>query len=383
MNKTFPTLYSKDTNGNTRIWYMEQNGHLYRTHSGVKNGQIVISDYSTAESKNVGKKNETSASEQATAEIEAKYKKQLKTGYHENENDADLGTDYVEPMLAQTLHKLNKKPNYQKEVWGMQCKFNGNRCVATKHGLFTRKGERYMSVPHIENALKSFFKEYPTAVLDGELFNNDLRQQLNEISKLIRKTKNIEACDLEQSEKLVKYYIYDGYGFNSQTYNFDEDAPYSVRKSYIDGNVIHLSEYFVEVDTKIVKSDDHMNELFQMLLSDQQEGGILRKMDSGYEHKRSKNLVKVKTEDDDEAVILDITDGDGNWKDAATNVTLKWKDKTFDGVFKGNYARRAEILKNKKDWINKTVTFLYMGLTGLGTPNYARIDPDNCFKTDR
>ena len=55
MNKTFPTLYSKDTNGNTRIWYMEQNGHLYRTHSGVKNGQIVISDYSTAESKNVGK----------------------------------------------------------------------------------------------------------------------------------------------------------------------------------------------------------------------------------------------------------------------------------------------------------------------------------------
>lgn len=383
MNKTFSTLYAKDSNGNTRIWYMEQKGHLYRTHSGVKDGQIVTSEWSTAEAKNVGKKNATTASEQATAEIEAKYKKQLKTGYHENENDADAGTSYVEPMLAKPLKDLTKKPNFQKENWGMQCKFNGNRCVATKDGLFTRKGERYMSVPHIENALKPFFEKHPDAVLDGELFNNELRQQLNEISKLIRKTKHIQACDLEQSEKLVKYYIYDGYGFNSSGYDFGADTPYSARKSFIDGNVIHLSDYFVEVITHIVKSEEHMNNLFQSLLLDQQEGGMLRKMDSPYEHKRSKNLVKVKAEDDDEAVIVDITDGDGNWKGAATNVTLNWKDKTFDAVFKGSYEVRAEILKNKKDWIGKTVTFLYMGLTGLGTPNYARIDPDNCFKADR
>lgn len=383
MNKTFPTLYAKDSNGNTRIWYMEQKGHLYRTHSGVKDGQIVTSDWSTAEAKNIGKKNATSVNEQATAEIEAKYKKQLKTGYHENENDADAGTSYVEPMLAKPLKDLSKKPNFQKENWGMQCKFNGNRCVATKDGLFTRKGERYMSVPHIENALKPFFEKHPDAVLDGELFNNELRQQLNEINKLIRKTKHVKACDLEQSEKLVKYYIYDGYGFNSSAYDFGPDCPYSSRKAFIDGNVIHLSDYFIQVITHIVKSEEHMNELFQSLLLDQQEGGMLRLMNAPYEHKRSKNLVKVKAEDDDEAVIVDITDGDGNWKGAATNVTLNWNGKTFDAVFKGTYEVRVEILKNKKDWIGKTVTFLYMGLTGLGTPNYARIDPDNCFKADR
>jgi ATP-dependent DNA ligase len=308
----------------------------------------------------------------------------LKTGYHKNVKDVDQGTSYVEPMLAQPLHKLSKQPNFAKEQWGMQCKFNGNRCVATKDGLFTRKGEKYSSVPHIENALKSFFEEYPTAVLDGELFNNDLRQQLNEISKLIRKTKNVDASDLAASEKLVKFYIYDGYSFEGNTADIlDEATPYSERKNWIDKVVIPLSEYFVEVDTKIVKSDDHMNELFQSLLNDQQEGGILRKMDSGYEHKRSKNLVKIKSEDDSEGIVLDITDGDGNWKGAATNVTLKWKNKTFDAVFKGSYETRQVILKNKTNWVGKTVTFLYMGLTGLGTPNYARIDPSNCFKSDR
>jgi len=153
MNKTFDTIYTKDTLGNIRIWYMEQNGNKYRTISGLSDGEKVTSEWSHAEAKNVGRSNET--------------------------------TSIEEPMLAQPLHKLSKQPDFSKEKWGMQCKFNGNRCIATKDGLFTRKGEKYMSVPHIENALKPLFKMYPDAVLDGELFNNDLRQQLNEISKLI------------------------------------------------------------------------------------------------------------------------------------------------------------------------------------------------------
>lgn len=382
MIKEYPTLFTRDTLGNVRVWYMEQNGNKYRTVSGLQCGEHVTSEWSHAEAKNVGRSNATTAIEQAAAEVEAKYKKQLKTGYHKNIDDVDVSS-YVEPMLAQPLHKLSKQPDFAKEKWGMQCKFNGNRCVATKDGLFTRKGERYVSVPHIENALKPFFKEYPNAVLDGELFNNDLRQQLNEISKLIRKTKHIESTDLVESERKVKFYIYDGYNFRGKSDTLDEETPYIERKNWIDNVVIPLSKYFVEVDTKIVKSKDHMNELFQDLLNDQQEGGILRKMDAPYEHKRSKNLVKVKSEDDDEGTILDIKDGDGNWKGAATNVTLKWKNKTFDAVFKGSYEQRAEILKNKNKWIGKEVTFLYMGLTGLGTPNYGRVDPNNCFKADR
>jgi DNA ligase-1 len=381
----YPTLYTQDSNGNIRVWWMEQNGNKYRTHSGVEGSDnIVTSDWSTAEPKNVGKKNATSGDEQAKIEIDAKYKKQLKTGYHESKKNADKGTAYVEPMLAQPLHKLSKKPDYSSGNWSIQCKFNGNRCVATKDGLFTRKGERYMSVPHIEKALAPFFLVHPHAVLDGELFNNDLRQQLNEISKLIRKTKHIETGDLAESEKKVRFYVYDGYNFNcGYSKVLTEESPYKNRKQWIDNNVIPLSKYLVEVETIVVNSETEMLEKFNQLLNDQQEGGILRKMDAPYEHKRSKNLVKVKSEDDDEGIILNITDGDGNWKGAATNVTLKWKNKEFDAVFKGSYETRAKILKEKKNWIGKEVTFLYMGLTGLGTPNYGRVDPDNCFKSDR
>lgn len=389
MNKTFDILFSKDTLGNIRVWSMEQNGDKYRTISGQRDSVRVTSEWSHAEAKNVGRSNATTAIEQATAEIEAKYKKQLKTGYHKNVKDVDQGTSYVEPMLAQPLHKLSKQPNFAKEQWGMQCKFNGNRCVATKDGLFTRKGEKYMSVPHIENALNPLFKEYPNAVLDGELFNNDLRQQLNEISKLIRKTKNIDASDLAASEKKVKFYIYDGYNFKGKSDVLDEEVPYSERKNWIDIVVIPLSKYFVEVDTKIVKSNDHMNELFQSLLADQQEGGILRKMDAPYEHKRSKNLVKVKMTEDDEGLITKIIEGDGNASGLAAKATIVWDGpdgKTeFDATFMGTVETRQEILKNPKYWVGKTVTFLYEGLTGKipRKPNYGRINPYNCVSVDK
>jgi len=382
MIKEYPTLFTRDTLGNVRVWYMEQNGNKYRMVSGLADGQKVTSEWTIAEGKNTGKKNETTSVQQATLEIEAKYKKQKKTGYFDNVKDIDV-VQYVEPMLAKLYKDYVEDIDFSKESWGLQCKFNGMRCVATKDGLFTRKGEKYMSVPHIEIALKPFFEEHPNAVLDGELFNNDLRQQLNEISKLIRKTKHIDYDDLAESAKKVKFYIYDGYNFRGKSDVLDEKSSYIERKNWIDKVVIPISKYFVEVETKIVKNKKHLDELYQELVDDGQEGGILRKMSASYEHKRSKNLLKVKPEDDDEAEIVGITEGTGNWSGTGKIITLRWNEKTFDATFKGTYEEGVEFLKNQKKWIGKTVTFLYNGLTGLGTPNYARVDYNNCIKGDR
>ena len=121
--------------------------------------------------------------------------------------------------------------------------------------------------------------------------------------------------------------------------------------------------------------------LYQEYIDDGYEGAIIR-VDGAYERKRSNNLLKYKPEEDDEGIITDITDGTGNWRGAAYNVTLKWKGKTFDAVFTGPFDARATILKEKKKWIGKEVTFTFMGLTGLGTPNSARINPENCLRGD-
>lgn len=379
MNKTYENLYTTDSTGNTRVWWMEQINNKYRTCSGVLGGKIVESEYTICDGKNVGKKNETSPTEQATSEILNKYKKQKKTGYHTNVNDAKKGCSYVEPMLAKKYNDYEDKIDFSKSNWGIQIKFNGNRCIATRDGLFTRKGEKYISVPHINKSLEKFFEKHPDAVLDGELYNYDLRQQLNELSKLVRKTVHITDEDYDHSKQIVKYYVYDGYNFNG----LDETAQYSERKSWIDKNVVGKYSYVEEVKTWKITDKKQLDVKFKEFISDDEEGGILRDLDGEYEHKRSKYLLKMKSEDDDEAVIVNIKEGTGNWSGAGKIITLKWKDKTFDATFKGSYEDCVTFLKEKNKWIGKEVTFLYNGLTGLNVPNYARIDYKNCIKGDR
>lgn len=380
MNKLYDTLYTIDSTGKTRVWRQEQQGNKYRTIAGVKcSTNMVVSDWTVCEGKNLGKKNATSGSSQAEAEILAKYKKQLKTGYAKNEKDAAKGTSYIEPMLAKELDDYIKKIDFSKGVF-VQNKYNGARCVATledgKVVLKSRKGELWVSVPHINKDLETFFAKYPDAVLDGELYNYDLREKLNELMKLVRKTKDISAEDLRKSEQMVRFYVYDGYDNNS-------DVSYSIRKTWIDETVPKYSKHYRKVKTTLVHSMKDVDKIYETFLADGEEGAIIRVVDSPYEHKRSKFLLKYKPEDDDEAVILDLIEGEGNWAKTAKTATLKWKGKTFDATFLKSYELGVERLKNKKDWIGKTVTFLYTGLTGLGTPNYARINPENCFKNDR
>lgn len=377
MNKNYETLYSRDSLGNIRIWKMEQAGSKYRTTAGLQNGEQVTSEWTVVEGKNQGKKNETSSIEQATKEIEAKYKKQKKTGYFSDINSVD-DMNYIEPMLAKLYKDYSDKIDFSEGEYILQCKFNGMRCVATKHGLFTRKGEKYLSCPHIEESLAPFFTKYPDAVLDGELFNNDLRQQLNEISKLIRRTVNISQDDLERSEKLVRYYVYDGYDFG-----ISKDCCYKERKKWIDTNVVELYKYIMPVKDYPIYSESDLDKYYSGFIDDGHEGVMLRFSNMGYEHKRSKNLLKVKPEDSEEAIIIDIKEGTGNWSGTGKTITLDWNGKIFDASFKGSYEEAVRFLKERKKWIGQNVEFLYNGLTGKGTPNFARVDGNNCLKLDR
>jgi DNA ligase-1 len=373
-----PTLFTKDSLDNIRIWYIEQNNSQYRTVAGLMDGEKVTSEWTDAKGKNIGKTNETSNSEQAGAEIAAKYKKQLKTGYHVDIKNVD-NSSYIEPMLAKSYKDYQDDIIFEESNWGLQTKYNGLRCITTKYGSFTRKGETYLCSPHINDDLKCFFDKCPGAVLDGELFNYELRQKLNEISKLVRKTKHITQEDLDNSKKMVKYYVYDGYDFNS----LDKNTSYARRKQYIDNNILPFTSYCEKVETFPIKNYKTLDKYYNLFIEDGQEGGILRNLDAPYENKRSKNLLKVKPEDSDEAIILDIMEGEGNWRGTGKIIQLKWNNKVFNATLKGTQTEGREFLENKQKWIGLKVEFLYNGLTGLDTPNFARVDYNNCLKLDR
>jgi ATP-dependent DNA ligase len=379
--KSLPTLFSRTSTGAVQQWTVQIDGNKFRVESGQTDGKKVLSEWTVCEPKNVGRANATTANEQAIGEAQAKWDKKVKLGYTTDVTKIDSSTSFVEPMLAKNFEDRLDKIDWDEGVF-VQNKYNGARCVATYDGervrLTTRKGEEYISIPHIANDLEKFFADYPEAVLDGELFSYDYRQKLNELMSIVRKTKKITDADLKKSEEMVCFHIYDGYNFGPAT---DVCVKYSNRKKRIDELLPKYSKYYRAVETEMAHSLDEVRAIFNKYVDDGQEGVIVRVPHSPYEHKRSSYLLKWKPLEDDEATIVEITEGKGNWAGTGKIITLDWNGKIFDATFKGTMEQGAKFLKEKNKWIGREVKFQYNGLTGLQIPNYARVDIENCDPT--
>ena len=143
---------------------------------------LFRSQYPTA--KNVGRANETSIAEQVVAEVEAKYiEKQYQGKYHANKKHTSKGAQYIECMLADK-YDAKKHVNFP---YYSQPKLDGVRCLVSKDGMQSRNGKPIISAPHIREALEQFFQEFPDVVLDGELYNHDLK---NDFEKIISDRKS-------------------------------------------------------------------------------------------------------------------------------------------------------------------------------------------------
>lgn len=354
MIKEYPTLFNRDTLGNVRVWHMEQNGNKYRTVSGLSDGEKVTSEWSTAQPKNIGKANATTAVEQATVEIEAKYKKQLKTGYHKNVKDVDKGTSYVEPMLAKKYGDVEFTfPVYT------QPKLDGMRCIVTKDGMWSRTGKPVVSAPHIYNALKPLFSQDPNYIFDGELFCNKYKNDFNVIISLAKQTKPTPE-DLVLSEKYLQYWIYD---LPSSKKVFSERFT-EIKK------LVPNHKHLVIVPTDLVNTQEELDSLYAEYQKDGQEGQMIR-INDVYENKRSKFLLKRKEFIDDEFEIVNISEGKGNRSGMFGRAHLITSNGVeFEANARGNESFYEELLKNKSKYIGKMATVRYQNLTPDGKPRF-------------
>lgn len=392
-----PILYARGENNKVLEWEIEVEGPNYRTITGQQGGQKTTSAWTTAKPKSAGKANATTAEEQAAKEAEAQWKKKKKSkGYFENMQDID-NLEFEEPMLANKFKEHKHKVSYPVMV---DQKYNGMRQVTQAEGPKTRTGEVIHTAPHIFAGLdKQLLKMYPEIYLDGELYNHELRYQLNELVSIVRTTKNITPELLQRSSEIVRYYIYDGYGFDHPVtgQTITEETRCAERREALKALFKGAPPMFQVADYRWAKNEQEVEAIYKEYLDDGYEGAIVR-TNTKYEHKRTNALLKMKPEDDDEFLILDIKEGEGNWAGKAKVITVQMiagkqydmngtkidgAGKSFDATLKGPMAQAAEILVKKADWIGRVVTLTYNGWTGKGTPNFAQLNPRNCFKGDR
>ena len=326
------TLYKRDSNKKIREYNIEWTGHGvsqpgYRTVAGIQGGKMVTSEWKYTEGKNIGKVNETSPSEQAEKEAIAKWEKKEEKEYFEDIEKVD-SYDKFKPMLA---HDYTKRPQ---DFGYSQPKLDGIRCIATKGGLFTRAGKEITTCGHIEHDLIEFFKEEPDIILDGELYNHELKADFNKITSLVRKVKPTPEEALECHEK-VQYP--------------DED---SLR--------------FVE--TTLCETQEELDELYSDYTERGYEGQMVRN-DTPYENKRSKNLLKRKEFITEEFNVVEVLEGQGNWAGYAKHFELELGDgRNFKSGVKGNQDTLKTLLEqeDKPTW----VTCRYFEKTPDGIPRF-------------
>jgi len=371
--KTFPTIYKLTNTGAITTWHAEVRKGQFRTHHGHKDGAITTSEWTDAKTTNAGRSNQRDPFQQAVFEVEAEYTKKLKRDYHETEEDArGNGSHIFEPMLAQSYNKVKQKhlPKFP-DVYS-QPKLDGMRCIVNAKGMFSRTGEPIVSCPHIFGALEDFFEDDPNRILDGELYNHDLKADFDELISVLKKTKPTSA-DLEKAECIAQYHIYDfpscdeGFDYRHQTL-IDEIGYDCYEEGMCNRPGIHL------VDTDYhVKSQKELDQLYKQYLEQGYEGQMIR-ADAPYENKRTWSLMKRKEMLSEEFKLLSIHEGKGNWSGKARFATLKTKDgKKFKGDIVGTMEFCARVLRETEKYIGKDTTVVFQNYTPDGIPRFPKI----------
>jgi len=261
---------------------------------------------------------------------------------------------------AMLAHKYDEKRIDWSEPVYIQPKLDGVRCLFTKDGAYSRAGNKFMNVAHIETRLVPFFKEHPDVVLDGELYNHELKDDFEKIISLVRKQKPTSDDRLD-AKSLVQFHVYDY--FDGVIYDSYKTRMHQLGVSDIyNKDIKYVQAYKVNnYDESRIYHKDFLNQGY--------EGSIIR-LDGLYKHGRSYDLMKFKDFSDAEATIIGYEEGKGK----RTNTVGKFLMIDDEGVEFGcppgkgyNYNDLSNMLLNINDYIGQRATFTYFQRTKAGS----------------
>ncbi len=242
----------------------------------------------------------------------------------------------------------------------IQPKLDGVRCYITKDGAFSRNHKEFKTIEHIKKAFEPLFKTNPEIILDGELYNHQLKDNFNKIISLVRKQKPTK----EELKEAVKYIQFHWYDYYSEIHNY----PFKIRNENIKSKNEELgSSYIVEVPTYEVSILESAKLWHEDFLKLGYEGSIIR-LNKPYEQKRSYNLQKFKDFQDSEATITGWVEGQG--KRAGTIGKFLARDadgNEFGMPVMDDYNIMANMYDIAEWYIGKTATFTYFQRTPAGS----------------
>jgi hypothetical protein len=418
-NKTvaeFPKLWDIALTGKCKVWEIcveetVDGKGVIRTIYGYEDGKKTTNEKIVAEGKNKGKKNETSAVQQAVVEARATWSKKKDAGYKESagagagvvagaEGDAAsvsssvrsgggavgggagagagggaaaastvsvadsrakaISTDVPLPMLAHDYHKRGKDIVFPCFV---QPKFDGTRCVAVcgpGGGLFSRNRKAYPNLGHI----KALIAALPAGlILDGELYSDELTFQ--EIVGLV-KSEKLKPAQVAAEPKVSLWtydVIYPEKGFRERWVLLNELATKFGFGGA--GSAVRL------VVTELCAAAGDVKGFHDRFVGEGYEGCMLRNAKGAYNiGHRCKELQKYKEFEDAEYKVIGFAEGDGVEKGCVIWICATGDGKEFRCRPRGTHEERRELLKAGDSYVGKKLTVRYQELTDEGLPRF-------------
>jgi len=257
------------------------------------------------------------------------------------------------PMLA---YPVSDKPiNYEDKVF-MQPKLDGVRCTIqydnSEVKAYSRTGKPWLNIEHILFNLKPWFILNPNVILDGELYNHDLRDDFNKIISLVRKSKPTDQDRLDAAE-LTQFHCYD---------IIDEAKTFFERSKFITQNVPR--NYCIKhVKTMSVPTESQSKVNHAINLDSGYEGSILRTNDT-YKCGRSWNLRKFKDFHDTEATITSWVEGKGKRIGTIGKfMAIDASGNEFGMPVMDKFKYLQDNFKKMQGYVGKTATFTYFERT--------------------
>jgi len=357
-----PPLFKRASGGAVQVWEVRVDPHDDGTASiisryGQVDGQKQEAVDHIKVGKNPGKKNETTATQQAIKEASAKWSKRLDRkhyGHTVEESDIKIA---AAPMLAHPYDDHANKVDWtNKHHLHVQPKFDGHRCLAfcddkMEITLYSREGVEIETTPHIVEQLHPIM--YPGVILDGELYIHGM--PLNKIASLIKRAQagSENLCFMTYDISDPKKSFADRFQTLSQDYmDVSLEAPH-----------IHLAK------TQAVDSLGEADEFQAACLEAGYEGAMLRHGLSGYKPgKRSDGLLKMKTFVDDEFVIVGCKEGNASYEGMAIFECVTADGNKFDVTSPGTHEEKRAAWVARDSYMGKRLTVKYQFYTKTDAP---------------
>lgn len=408
-----PVLYNIDAKGTERFWRTWFEGDVVYTEYGVVGGKPTQASR-TFTGKNVGKKSETTAEEQARLECQRGFSKQLDKDYHakglgvkleekiraekmkhggrnansdaafgekgkfvaKRDTSMVIGAKTMKPMLCHKWEETDKCEKYFDFDEGVyiQPKLDGWRCLAMMHGddviLHTRNGKQYPFFANIRKDVKRLLGAMePGTILDGELysyalFNPTTGEEVPEDAKFqaISSTCAVSNSVPTQYDSQMNYFIYD-------IANTELTQKERFRRLE-DGFESGAFGLLYRVETLCIHKKSELRSHLDRYISDGFEGIILRSSKLMYKSTRSMMMRKYKLFEDDEFEIVGFKSGEGVEEGCVVWVCKDDEGRTFDVRPKGTHEERKKLYKKGSTFIGQKLTVRFQEKTADGIPRF-------------